>query len=267
VVGIVVGLIVGATLPLAAARFLSSILPVPPVLGLYPGPLGLAAAYGILIALCFALWPLGRAARIPGGALFRDGLIADATRPATPLIVANAVLALALIGLTIAAANDRPFALYFCAAAGLTLVLFRGGGFAVMRLARLAHRLSGGFGSPAVRLGIGNLYRPGTPAPLLLLSAGLGLSTLASVALIQGNMQRQIQQQLPANAPSFFFVDIQNDQVPEFARIVAAQPGGAEMHDVPSLRARVVAVKGVPAEQAVTTPDTAWALRGDRGLT
>ena len=72
-----------------------------------PGPLALAAGYGILIALCFALWPLGRAARIPGGALFRDGLLPDATRPATPLIVVNAVLALALVGLTVASATDR----------------------------------------------------------------------------------------------------------------------------------------------------------------
>ena len=36
---------------------------------------------------------------------------------------------------------------------------------------------------------------------------------------------------------------------------------------MPSLRARVVAVKGTPAEQWPTTPETAWALRGDRGLT
>ena len=31
-----------------------------------PAPLALAAAYGLLTALAFALWPLGRAARIPG---------------------------------------------------------------------------------------------------------------------------------------------------------------------------------------------------------
>jgi putative ABC transport system permease protein len=262
-VGIVIGLIAGATLPLVAARFLSAVLPVPPVLGIYAGPLLLAAAYGILIALCFALWPLGRAARIPGGALFRDGLMPEVARPALPLVAANAVLALGLVALTVASAADRPFALYFCAGAGAALLLFRAGGSVVMRAARLAR----GLGSPAVRLGIGNLYRPGAPTPLLLLSAGLGLSTLASVALIQGNMQHQIQQQLPSNAPSFFFVDIQNDQVPAFEKIVAAQPGAPEVHDVPSLRARVVAVKGVPVDQVAVTPETAWALRGDRGLT
>ena len=33
------------------------------------------------------------------------------------------------------------------------------------------------------------------------------------------------------------------------------------------MRARIVAVNGVPIEQVHTTPDTSWALRGDRGLT
>jgi putative ABC transport system permease protein len=263
IAGIALGVVAGAALPLAGARLLTPILPVPPVLGLYPGPLLLAAIYGLLIALCFALWPLGRAARIPGGALFRDGLVPEATRPSAGLIAVNAGLAAALIGLTVASATDRAFALYFCIGAGLTLALFRAGGSAVMRLARWAP----GSRWPSVSLGVGNLHRPGAPTPLLLLSAGLGLSTLAAVALIQGNMQHQIQEQLPTNAPSFFFVDIQNDQLPRFQSIVRAQPGVRDMHEVPSLRARVVTVKGVPAEQAVTTPETAWALRGDRGLT
>ncbi|HYZ21047.1 MAG TPA: FtsX-like permease family protein, partial [Rhodopila sp.] len=210
--GIIIGLAVGAVVPLLAARLLASILPVPPVLGVYPWPLILSAAYGLLVALCFALWPLGRAARIPGGALFRDGLVPAVVRPAPALIVANAAIASVLIALTVGTASDRAFAAYFCLAAGLTLALFRTGAYAVMRLARLAPKPSWA----ALRLGVGNLYRPGAPAPLLLLSSGLGLSTLAAVALIQGNMQHEIEQQLPANAPSFYFVDIQNDQLPRF---------------------------------------------------
>ena len=261
--GIALGVAAGAIVPLIGARFLAPILPVPPVLGLYPGPLLLAAAYGLLIALCFALWPLGRAGRIPGGALFRDGLMPDATRPSARLMAVNATLALALIGLTVVTATDRAFALYFCVGAGLTLALFRAGGSAVMRLARWVPPSR----FPSIRLGVGNLHRPGTATPLLLVSAGLGLSTLASVALIQGNMQRQIQEQLPRNAPNFFFIDIQNDQLARFEAVVRAQPNVESLHQVPSLRARIVAVKGVPVDQAVTTPETAWALRGDRGLT
>ncbi len=72
---------------------------------------------------------------------------------------------------------------------------------------------------------------------------------------------------MPKDAPSFFFVDIQPDQVDRFRAILAAIPGVGEVRDVPSLRARLVSVAGVPAEQVHATPDTRWALRGDRGLT
>ena len=242
---------------------LKDVLPVPPVMGLYPAPLALAACFGLLTALAFSLWPLGRAARIPGGALFRDALLPGRTRPSRPLLAANAAVAASLIALTIATAADRRFALWFCAAALGTLIVFRLGGTAVMLAARAGRLVR----SPAGRLGLANLHRPGAATPLMLVSVGLGLSTLAAVALIEANVQREITEQLPADAPSFFFVDIQDSQLPQFEFLVMAQPGVAEMQQVPSLRARIVSVNGVAADKVHATAETRWALRGDRGLT
>ncbi len=261
--GILIGLLAGATAPLVLASWLHDVLPVPPVLGIYPEPLALAAGYGLLTALAFSLWPLGRAARIPGAALFRDWLLPERVLPTGRLIAINAVVAAALVGLTVVATPDRRFALWFCAAALITLVLFRLGGALVMLAARAGRHLS----SPSGRLGLGNLYRPGSASSLMLVSLGLGLSTLAAVALIEGNVRREILDQLPANAPSFFFVDIQDTELPVFERLVHGQPGVQDVQQVPSLRARVVAVNGVPADRVHATPDTQWALRGDRGLT
>lgn len=261
--GIVAGLIVGAALPMAAMVLLRDVLPVPPVPGLYLMPLAIACAYGLLTALVFSLWPLGRAARIPGAALFRDALIPEHAAPAAGLIGATVVLAAVLIALTIAVTPDRHFASWFCAGALATLVLFRVGGSIVVRLARALPRLS----PPWLRLGLANLHRPGNATTLLLVSVGLGLSTLAAVALIEGNVRNQVLEQLPAGAPSFFFVDIQDSQLRRFEEIVRATPGVRDLEQVPSLRARIVAVNGVPADEVRATPNTRWALRGDRGLT
>ena len=263
VLGIILGLAVGATVPVAVAFLPEGWLPVPPAIGLYPGPLLLAACFGLLTALCFALWPLGRAARIPGAALFRDLIVPEQTRPHAWVIAVNALVAAALVAVTIFAAVDRRFAIYFCVAALATLGLFRLAAFVVMRAARLAPTSR----IPWIRLGVSNLYRPGAATPLLMLSVGLGLATLATVSLIQFNIRQQILEQIPTDAPSFFFVDIQNDQMERFRALANAVPGVSEIKDVPSLRARVVAIKGVPVEQANVTPDTAWALKGDRGLT
>ena len=260
--GVLLGLVAGAALPLAAFGLLRDVLPVPPVVGVFPAPLALAALYGLLTAAAFALWPLGRAMRIPGAALFRDALLPARARPPWWLLAANAALAASLVGLTVAAAPERGFALWFCVAAIGTLALFRLGGWLLMAAARLGHPRR-----VWLRLGLANLHRPGAATPLLLVSLGIGLSTLAAVALIQANVRRQVLEQLPAQAPSFFFIDIQNSQMPRFRHILAADKSVADMQEVPSLRARIVSVAGVPVERVAATPDTAWALRGDRGLT
>ena len=260
--GIAAGLVLGAAIPIAASRFLSGVLPVPPQLGLFPAPLAMAALYGLLTAATFALWPLGRAMRIPGAALFRDAVSPATAGRRWGLVAINAALAAALVALTVAGAAEPGFALIFCAAAMATLLLFRLGAALLTRLARVPVS-----GHAWLRLGLGNLYRPGHTTPLLMVSVGLGLSTLAAVALIQGNLQRQVLEQMPARAPSFFFIDIQNDQMAQFRALMAAEPGVSDLREVPSLRARIVAVNGIPAERVRATPDTAWALRGDRGLT
>jgi putative ABC transport system permease protein len=261
--GVAVGVAVGAALPALAVRVLGDVLPVAPEMGVFWRPLALAACYGLLVAASFALWPLGRAMRIPGAALFRDALLPVPAAVSRPLLAANAVLVACLVALTVTTAEDRRFALWFCAAAGATLALFRAGGWGLMRAAAAAPRAR----APWARLGLANLHRPGSTTPLMLMSVGLGLSTLAAVALIEGNLRAQIADQMPANAPSFFFVDIQNDQLPRFAQLMNDTPGVSDVQEVPSLRARLVAVNGVPADQVKATPDTAWALRGDRGLT
>ncbi len=261
--GIAIGLLLGVALPAAALGVFHGVLPINARIGFFPRPVGLAALYGALVAATFALAPLGRAMRIPGAALFRDALQPVAVPTSRALLAANLALAAALVALTVASSGEHAFALGFCVAAVATLGLFRLGAVGLVRLAAVipAGR------RPWLRLGLANLYRPGATTALMLVSVGLGLSTLAAVALIESNVRGQITQQLPANAPSFFFIDIQSSQLDRFRSVLAAQPGVGETSEVPSLRARFVAVAGVPVAQVHATPSTNWALRGDRGLT
>ena len=261
--GVAIGLAVGTAVPVLAAPLLAAVLPAAPRVGLFAGPLALAAGCGLLTAATFALWPLARALRIQGGALFRDALLPVRAWPPALLIAANATLAAALVALVVASAERRGFALGFCAAAAATLALFRLGGAA---LTFAAARLPAPRRAWA-RLGLANLHRPGAATPLMLVSVGLGLATLAAVALVQGNLQLEVAERMPQAAPRFFFIDLQNGQMDSFRRLIAATPGVSDLKEVPSLRARVVAVNGVPAERVHATHDTQWALRGDRGLT
>lgn len=262
-VGIVIGLVAGWALTILAAQLLAGALPVPPRIAVYPAPLALAALYGLLTALTFALWPLGRAGRIPGAALFRDMFKAEARLPGWKVMAFNALTAAALVALVIGTAEQPFFAMAFCAGAAVALVLFRAGASVLMWGARRLSHIR----RPAIRLGLANLYRPGAATPIMLVALGLGLTTLAAIAQIEGNLRAAITNEMPNRAPNYFFIDIQPDQVADFDRIARETPGVDEVRRVASLRARIVSVNGVPADQVEATPDTAWALRGDRGLT
>ena len=260
--GILIGVLAGAGLPVAVIALFGHLLPLPATPGIYEIPLLLAAIYGLLTAAVFALWPLGRAAQIPGAALFRDAVLPEGGA-APGILAANISLGLLLAGLVVATSADRLFALWFCLGALLTLAVFRAGAWGVMAGARSARARR-----PAwLRLGVANLHRPSAATPLLLVSLGLGLTTLAAVALIEGNISGQFRGDLARRAPSFFFIDIQNDQLDRFRSLLAQQPGITDLHIQPSLRARVVSLKGVPVDQVHVTPASRWGLRGDRGLT
>ncbi|HWK47163.1 MAG TPA: FtsX-like permease family protein [Stellaceae bacterium] len=261
--GIAIGLALGAVAPYAVVALFADKLPVAARLGLYPAPLALATAFGLLTALVFSLWPLARARDVPAAALFRALIVAIRRWPRWPDMAVVGGLALGLAALAVASAADRRLAFWFVLGALVALGAFRLAGAAVMALARAVPRQR----SPTLRLAIANLHRPGAPTPSVVLSLGLGLTVFVAIALIQGNLSLQVAERLPAMAPSYFFIDIQVDQAADFDRTVHAVPGVDALERVPSLRARITRLNGVPAETAPIAADTRWSVRGDRGLT
>jgi putative ABC transport system permease protein len=262
-VGIVVGLALGALAPIAVGRLLEAQLPIAARLGVYPAPLLLAAGFGLLTALAFTLWPLARAREVPGGSLFRD-LVAPARRWPRPVYVVTIVLAvLALAGLAVASATEKRFAVWFVVGAAGTLIAFLGAAAAVKHAARAVPRPR----DPRLRLALANLYRPGAPTASVVLSLGLGLTLMVAVALIEGNLASQIDERLPEAAPSYYFIDIQPQQLAAFEALVRAHPGTTGLRHVPSVRGRIVRLKGRPVAEVTVAPNVAWVVRGDRALT
>jgi putative ABC transport system permease protein len=119
----------------------------------------------------------------------------------------------------------------------------------------------------ALRLALANLHRPGAQTANIVLSMGLGLTVLVAVVVVEGNLTRQIRETLPAEAPGFYFIDIQPDQVAPFEATVRGIPGVRKVERVPMLRGRISEVNGVPANRVKAAQDVAWVLRNDRGLT
>ncbi|MGN6116072.1 MAG: ABC transporter permease [Nitrobacter sp.] len=261
--GSVAGLVVGAALPFVIVGAFGHLLPLPVVPALHAGGLAMAAVYGLLTALAFGMWPLARVHDIPVAALFRDTITSEFHRPQTRYLVWMGLVIALLIAIAIGLAYDKRVAAVFVAASIVVFVLLRGIASVVMALARRAPRS----GLTMVRLAVANIHRPGTLTPSVVLSLGLGLAVLVTITQIDGNLRRQFMAALPERAPSFYFIDIPSSVSDRFTAFLKQQAPQAKIEDVPMLRGRIVAARGVKAEDLKPSHDAEWVLQSDRGLT
>jgi putative ABC transport system permease protein len=262
-VGIAIGLVLAAIMPFAASAMLANVLPIPSEGGIYPGALALAALFGLMVTLAFAILPLGRARDVPATALFRELGLEGRGVPRAVYVLSAAAIAVLLAFLAVWFSGDRRIATIFVGATIFAFLVLRVVGSLVQALARRAPRVS----STALRLALGNVHRPGALTPSVVLSLGLGLTLLVTLALIDGNLRRQISGNLPEQAPNFFFVDIQANEVEDFAALVEAEAPAGKLIRVPMLRGRVMEINDVDVREIEVPPEGAWVLRGDRGIT
>ena len=262
-VGDVIGMALGAVLPFLTAWAFAAIIPLPIAPSVQPGALLLALVYGLLTALAFALWPLGRAHDVPVGALFRDAVAPLPHWPRKIYIAMTAVAAAALTALAVVTAYDRRVALIYVATAAAVFILLRLVAVLLMFLAARMPRAR----STVLRMAIANIHRPSALTPTVVLSLGLGIALLVTVIEIDGNLRRQFSNELPAKAPSFYFLDIPSAQAERFDTFVRAKAPAAKLEEVPMLRGRIISANGIPAEKLKPKEGAGWVLQSDRGIT
>ncbi|QYX57127.1 ABC transporter permease [Roseovarius sp. SCSIO 43702] len=259
--GLSVGVVLGASLPVLLGPAITAQLPVPARFGFFAAPMVEAAIYGALAALIFTLWPLAMAADVRAASLFRDN---DETRddfPAWPFLLTILLLIGALVGASVWFSGNPRLALWTAggifgallllvvAALGVRLLARRGRGAARTR--------------PALLWALAAIGGPGSSAVPVMLSLGLGLSVLAAVGQIDGNLRGAIERDLPKRAPAFFFVDIQKDQMSDFQTRLRHEHGATHIDAAPMLRGIITQINGRRAREVAGDH---WVLNGDRGV-
>jgi putative ABC transport system permease protein len=261
-IGSAIGLAVGAALPFIIVGVFGKLLPLPVVPALHTDELVLALVYGLLTALAFGLWPLGRVHDVPVAALFREVVTTEWHRPRWGYLALVALVIALLVLVVIGLAYDKRIAAVFVVASVAVFVVLRGIAVGVMAVARRLPRTS----FTMLRLAISNVYRPGALTPSVVMSLGLGLAVLVTITQIDGNLRRQFLAALPDRAPSFYFIGIPSNEADRFAAFLKQVAPQSEIEDVPMLRGRIVAARGVKAEDLKPSNDSEWVLQSDRGL-
>src|SRR5581483_2060474 len=203
-VGIAIGLALGFVIPLTFAAVAGDALPIKTGLTVGARSLFTAVAYGLLVSLLFALWPLGRAAQVRAGVLFRDEVAPERVVPRRRVIALAAGAGLALAALAIFTAEAPLLAFYYCLGVIGVFAVFAGLGTAVAWGARRVRRPR----QPELALAIGNLGAPGGLTRSVVLSLGTGLSLLVTVGLVDASIVAELTSRLPEESPNYFVLDI-----------------------------------------------------------
>lgn len=262
-VGIAIGLLIGALTPALLAALYADALPITLAIEPHPMPLIAAALAGLLTMVLFVLWPLGRAASVSPAVLMRAHLTEERERSPWPYAVGSAVAGIALFALAIAGSEERAITASISAGIVLAFLLLTGFGLLVQRLAAKLRRAK----PTSLALAIASIGGPGSLARAIAVSLGLGLGLLVATALIYRALLKEIEGNIEADAPAYYFVDVEESDIGKFGDTVKAIVPDAKLDDAPMLRGRIVALKGVPAEKVEADPDARWVLSGDRGLT
>ncbi|WP_158885913.1 FtsX-like permease family protein [Rhodanobacter sp. L36] len=228
------GLLIALGLSQLAWMFASQLFGgVPTVLPL--GPSFAAAAMGIAVLVGFALPPLARLAEVPPVAVFRQSVTRRARRfdvlYLIPLLVALALIWSQSSSLTLAgilAASLFGVAVIAALLAALLLWLAR-------RVAPGAH--------PALRLGLAALARRRTLSLVQATALSLGLCALLLLAVVAPSLLQGWRQELPADTPNWFALNLQDDQRAGFEHTLAAI-GGSKLNMLPLAVGKLTAING-----------------------
>lgn len=259
--GVGIGLAVGAVAPLALGRLAADKLPVPALFAVYPMPLLKAALFGLLAAAAFSLAPLARARATPPSSLFRRDL--TGRLGFGPEVIVAILAGLGLAGLAVVTAPTPMAAGIMIAgvafAFGLLWTLGRGAAWGAGRLR--------GFARGAVRIGIANLAGPRSAARTAAPAIGLGVALLAAVVLIQSSLLAQVSEVAPRTAPAMVFTEIPGDRAAELDAVVA-RAFAVPLTDRNWLRApfttgRIVRVKGELVDLKTIKQSERWAYDND----
>lgn len=234
-----VGSFVGTFLPFVLPLVAPDLLPKDFELSWEPWAILRGALLGVAIALAFAVPPLTAVWSVsPARVLRNDAEPLPPPRGVT--IGAFSFIALGVLASAWAQAGSILLAVYFTGGIAVAALLL---GLGARGLTGIAARLPREKLSAWLVHGVSALARPGAGTRGAVVALGLAVLAVTTVALVERRLVERLRNDLPADAPSVFLLDVQPDQWDGVAALLA-EHGARNVRDVPVVTARLTSVDG-----------------------
>ena len=117
----------------------------------------------------------------------------------------------------------------------------------------------------SLNVSIKNITQTKSITPITIMSLGLGVTLLLTLALVGTNFQREIAKSIPDIAPDYFFVGIQNGERERFEQGVLNMDPNANIEIVPMVSSGIVKINGInPNTYIKPDNDSYWVIESER---
>ena len=116
-----------------------------------------------------------------------------------------------------------------------------------------------------LKVSIKNITQTKSITPITIMSLGLGVTLLLTLALVGTNFQREIAKSIPEIAPDYFFVGIQKGEKEIFEKNILDMDASAKIEVVPMVSSGIIKINGVnPNTYIQPDNDSYWVIGSDR---
>ncbi len=117
----------------------------------------------------------------------------------------------------------------------------------------------------SLKVSIKNITQTKSITPITIMSLGLGVTLLLTLALVGTNFKREISRSIPDIAPDYFFVGIQKGEKKKFEQGVYKMNPDANIEIVPMVSSGIVKINGVnPNSYIKQDNDSYWVIGSER---
>ena len=116
-----------------------------------------------------------------------------------------------------------------------------------------------------LKVSIKNITQTKSITPITIMSLGLGVTLLLTLALVGTNFKREIAKSIPDIAPDYFFVGIQKGEKEKFERGIYNMDPDANIEILPMVSSGIVKINGVnPNTYIKPDNDSYWVIGSER---
>ncbi len=216
---------------------------------------------GLLVLIIFSIPTISSIDQVKASNLFRNvfqNLEFYYSKKSTAL----SLILLSILVLLFSFGSERPiYSLGYFVAFFVCLIVF----FLLSKIIIYFLRKFKSTSNISLKVSIKNITQTKSITPITIMSLGLGVTLLLTLALVGTNFQREIAKSIPDIAPDYFFVGIQKGEKEIFEKNILNMDANAKIEVLPMVSSGIIKINGInPNTYIKPDNDSYWVIGSDR---